>query len=218
MARILITSGPTRQYLDPVRYLTNASSGRMGCALAEVAQARGHELVIVSGPVDVDYPGTTTVFPVTSTDEMLEVSRREFANCDGLIGVAAPCDYRPVLVAEQKIAKTGEPLILHLIETPDIVATLGAQKRTDQWVVGFALETDDAHFRAVAKMERKSCDLMVLNGPEAMNSADNSVEIIRPDGQVVAALAGSKPSVAAGIFDVIERSLIDREHAASDLH
>ncbi|HEX3725066.1 MAG TPA: phosphopantothenoylcysteine decarboxylase, partial [Pirellulales bacterium] len=119
MSRILITSGPTRQYLDPVRYLTNASSGRMGAALADAALAHGHEVVIVSGPVSIEYPAGVEVLSVVSTEEMLEVASRVFPTCQGLIGVAAPCDYRPVRVSPGKISKTGEPLLLHLVETPD---------------------------------------------------------------------------------------------------
>lgn len=207
MARILITSGPTRQYLDPVRYLTNASSGRMGKALAEAALQQGHEVTIVSGPVEVTYPAAARVAPVISTEEMLDKCRELFPACDGLIGVAAPCDYRPQRVAESKIAKTGQPLVLHLIETPDVVATLGAAK-THQWVVGFALETQDQRLRALAKLERKSCDLMVLNGPEAMNAPDNRVEILDPSGAIVDTLAGSKEDVARGIFRVIQQRLI----------
>ncbi len=207
MAHILLTAGPTRQYLDPVRYLTNASSGRMGKALVEAALAFGHRVTIVSGPVEVTYPPPARVVSVVSTEEMLEKCQELFPACDGLIGVAAPCDYRPVRVAESKIAKTGQPLVLHLIETPDVVATLGADK-THQWVVGFALETEDQRLRAVAKLERKSCDLMVLNGPEAMNAPDNRVEILDPTGAVVTTLAGSKEEVARGIFQVIQRRLI----------
>ena len=103
MARILITSGPTRQYLDPVRYLTNASSGRLGRGLTAAAMAAGHEVVVVSGPVDVDYPAGAEVVPVVSTEEMLEACRKVFPSCGGLIGVAAPCDYRPVQVATKKL-------------------------------------------------------------------------------------------------------------------
>ena len=125
MPRILITSGPTRQYLDPVRYLTNASSGRMGCALADAALGLGHEVVIVSGPVEVDYPAGARVVPVVSTEEMLAAAACEFEHCDGLIAAAAPCDYRPERVEDHKIAKTGQPLELHLIETEDVAATLG---------------------------------------------------------------------------------------------
>jgi phosphopantothenoylcysteine decarboxylase/phosphopantothenate--cysteine ligase len=207
MARILITSGPTRQYLDPVRYLTNASSGRMGAALAAAALELGHEVVVVSGPVEVDYPPGATVIDVVSTEEMLAVCQREFAHCDGMIGAAAPCDYRPVRVETSKIAKTGEPLQLNLIETDDVVATLG-QQGGPQWLVGFALETEDHRLRALAKLEKKSCDLMVLNGPEAMNALDNQVEVLDPVGQVVASYSGLKEEVARGILSVVQQRLI----------
>jgi len=208
VARILITSGPTRQYLDPVRYLTNASSGRMGTALAAAALAAGHEVIVVSGPVEVAYPDGATVIAINTTDEMLAAAEREFPACDGLIGVAAPCDYRPIKVEPHKIHKTGEPLVLHLIETPDIVATLGSGRRADQWAVGFALETEDERYRAITKMQKKSCDMMVLNGPAAMNSAENRVEILSKTGVVLADFAGPKTTVAAQIFALIERELI----------
>jgi phosphopantothenoylcysteine decarboxylase/phosphopantothenate--cysteine ligase len=209
LARILITSGPTRQYIDPVRYLTNASSGRMGRALAEAALERGHEVVIVTGPVDIQYPPAAEVIPVVSTEEMLAAARRVFPGCNGLIGVAAPSDYRPIRVSPSKIAKTGEPLVLHLVETDDVVATLGAEK-TSQWLVGFALETEDQRLRALAKLEKKHCDLMVSNGPEAMHSLENNVEIIDPAGTVLKTLSGPKEDVARGIFAVIEERLIRR--------
>lgn len=207
MTRILITSGPTRQYLDPVRYLTNASSGRMGCALAEAVIDSGHQAVVISGPVEVTYPKQAEVIPIVSTEELLEVCRRLFPQCDGLIGAAAPCDYRPVRVETQKISKTGGPLTLNLIETPDVVATLGAEKRPGQWVVGFALETEDQRFRALTKLEKKSCDLIVLNGPQAMNSTENQVEILDRTGSVVAALHGSKQDVAREILRIIQQRL-----------
>jgi phosphopantothenoylcysteine decarboxylase/phosphopantothenate--cysteine ligase len=208
MAHLLLTSGPTRQYLDPVRYLTNASSGRMGKALAEAALELGHEVTIVSGPVDVTYPPRATVFRVVSTEEMLAACRQAFPRCDGLIGAAAPCDYRPVVVEPGKIQKTGQPLTLRLVETPDIVATLGLEKN-GRWVVGFALETDDARFRAIVKAERKCCDLIVVNGPQAMHSTHNQVEILDRQGNVVADLRGTKEHVARGILRVIQERLID---------
>jgi len=208
MSRILITSGPTRQYLDPVRYLTNASSGRMGRALVEAALELGHEVVVVSGPVNVEYPKAADVRPIVSTEELLAVCQELFPNCDGVIGAAAPCDYRPVRVETQKIAKTGQPLMLNLVETPDVMATLGASKRPNQWLVGFALETDDQRFRALTKLERKSCDLIVLNGPAAMDAADNQVEVFDRTGATVAALSGTKERVAAGILRVIQQRLM----------
>jgi phosphopantothenoylcysteine decarboxylase/phosphopantothenate--cysteine ligase len=202
-----ITSGPTRQYLDPVRYLTNASSGRMGAALAEAALALGHEVIVVSGPVEVDYPPAADVVPVISTEEMMDACLRIFVDCDGLIGAAAPCDYRPVHIQPNKIAKTGEPLQLHLIETEDIVATLGAEKGL-RWVVGFALETEDHRLRALAKLERKHCDLMISNGVEAMHSLDNQVEILDPAGTVLKQVSGTKLEVAHEILAVIAERLI----------
>jgi phosphopantothenoylcysteine decarboxylase / phosphopantothenate---cysteine ligase len=207
MARILITSGPTRQFLDPVRYLTNASSGRMGRALAEAALAIGHEVVVVSGPVEIEYPQAATVVPVVSTEEMLAAAAREFETCDGLIGAAAPCDYRPVRVESHKIAKTGQPIDLHLIETDDVVATLGAKKGR-RWVVGFALETEDHRLRALAKLERKFCDLMVSNGPQAISAPNNQVEVITPAGEVIATVEGAKEFVAQRLLALIDQRLM----------
>jgi phosphopantothenoylcysteine decarboxylase / phosphopantothenate---cysteine ligase len=209
VARILITSGPTRQYLDPVRYLTNASSGRMGRALVEAAIGLGHEVVVVSGPVEIDYPAAARVVPVVSTEEMLAAAAYIFESCDGLIGAAAPCDYRPVRVEDHKIAKTGQPVDLHLVETDDVVATLG-QRKGGRWVVGFALETEDHRLRALAKLERKHCDLVISNGAEAISSLDNRVEVLAADGSVLATIAGSKESVAGGILALVQQRLIER--------
>jgi phosphopantothenoylcysteine decarboxylase/phosphopantothenate--cysteine ligase len=215
MARILITSGPTRQYLDPVRYLTNGSSGRMGKALAEAALALGHEVVVVSGPVEVEYPRDVRLVPIISTEELLAACQREFPTCDGIIGAAAPCDYRPLRVEEHKIAKTGAPLALHLVETPDVIATIAADRRADQWAVGFALETDDQRFRAITKLEKKHCNLIVLNGPEAMHAAGNTVEVFNAAGEQVLAATGSKADVAREILAVIERLLITGNSAGT---
>jgi phosphopantothenoylcysteine decarboxylase / phosphopantothenate---cysteine ligase len=236
MAHILITSGPTREYLDPVRYLSNASSGRMGAALAAAAIEAGHRVTIVSGPVNVEYPADAEVIPVVTTEEMLAACQKVFPGCDGLIAVAAPCDFRAAEVAPQKIRKTGEPLRLELVETPDIVATLAAARKScgphpnplpkgegiersllpkgegtergRQWIVGFALETEDRYARARQKLERKSCDLIVLNGPEAIHADDTRVEILDKRGEVLGSLAGGKSDVARGVFEVIERRLI----------
>jgi phosphopantothenoylcysteine decarboxylase / phosphopantothenate---cysteine ligase len=181
----------------------------MGKALAEAALALGHEVTIITGPVEVEYPTAAKVVPVVSTEEMLAAASREFETCDGLIGAAAPCDYRPVRVEDHKIAKTGQPLVLHLIETDDVVATLGARKGA-RWVVGFALETEDHRLRALAKLERKHCDLVVSNGPAAIASPDNTVEVLAPDRTVLATLDGAKETVAADILALIHQRLILR--------
>ena len=208
MAHILITSGPTRQYLDPVRYLGNASSGRMGAAPAAAAIEAGHRVTIVSGPVHVDYPVEADVVSVVSTEEMLAACQKVFPACDGLIAAAAPCDYRPADVATHKIRKTGEPLRLELVETPDIVATLAAEKGA-RWMVAFALESEDARTRALQKLKRKSCDLIVVDSPEAVNAADTNVEILGCDGQVLGSFSGGKNDVARNVFHVIQRRLIE---------
>jgi phosphopantothenoylcysteine decarboxylase / phosphopantothenate---cysteine ligase len=207
MSRILLTAGPTRQYLDPVRYLSNGSSGRMGKALAEAALEAGHEVTVVSGPVEIRYPKAARVLPVVSTEEMLAACLTVFPDCDGLIAAAAPCDYRPKVVAAQKIRKTGGTLDVQFIETPDIVARLGAIK-TSQWMVAFALETEDLRMRAMQKLERKRCDLIVVNGPAAMQAADTKVEVIDAQGEVLAAAAGSKRQVARTLLRVIEIRLM----------
>ncbi len=179
----------------------------MGRALAEAALALGHEVVIVSGPVDVEYPSQAQVVPVVSTEDMLAAAVREFETCDGLIGAAAPCDYRPVRVESHKIAKTGRPIDLHLIETDDVVATLGAKKGR-RWVVGFALETEDHRLRALAKLEKKFCDLMVSNGPQAISATDNDVEVLTPAGEVLSAIRGPKERVAREVLAIIQEKLI----------
>ncbi len=208
MARIVITSGPTRQYLDPVRYLTNGSSGRMGAALAQATLDLGHAVTIISGPVSVSYPAAAKVVDVVSTQEMLEATRSAFHDSDGLIGAAAPCDYMPRQIEKHKLTKTGQGIQLSLIETPDIIATLGTSKRAHQWVVGFALETEDIRFRAIVKMSRKCCDMIVSNSAEAMNADDNSVEVILRDGSILGQLTGPKSEVALGILSYIQKHLI----------
>ncbi|HMO12500.1 MAG TPA: phosphopantothenoylcysteine decarboxylase [Pirellulaceae bacterium] len=209
MARILITSGPTRQYIDQVRYISNASSGQMGAALADAAIKSGHDVVIVSGPVNINYPALAAVHQVESTEEMLCACLALFSECDGAIGAAAPCDYRPVIRTPNKIKKTGKPLTLELIETDDVIASLGKIKRTNQWLVGFALESEDARFRALSKLQQKCCDIVVLNGPEAIDSKNNSIEIFDPLGNMILDCQGTKTVVAQAIIELINQRFIE---------
>jgi phosphopantothenoylcysteine decarboxylase/phosphopantothenate--cysteine ligase len=187
----------------------------MGAALAETALLRGHEVTIVSGPVNIDYPSAARILQVISTDDMLTTCQQAFPECDGVIGAAAPCDYRPVRVAPSKISKTGAPIDLHLVETADVISTLAEQRSGQQWVVGFALETDDQRFRALAKLERKSCDLIVLNGPSAIDSDNNEIEILDPAGTTLGSFQGPKSLVARSIFNIIHRELIIPRLAAT---
>jgi phosphopantothenoylcysteine decarboxylase/phosphopantothenate--cysteine ligase len=182
----------------------------MGAALAQATLELGHEVTIISGPVSVAYPSAAKVVDVITTQEMLDATRLAYQSADGLIGAAAPCDYMPRHIESHKLSKTGEGLQLALIETPDIIATLGASKGPKQWVVGFALETEDVRFRAIIKMSRKCCDMMVSNSAEAMNSEDNSVEVILRDGSIVGQFNGPKQEVARGILLQIQKHLVER--------
>lgn len=227
MPKILITSGPTRQYLDPIRYLTNASSGRMGAALAQAALDAGFEVVVVSGPVDVKYPDGAQVVDVVSTEEMRTAAMQLFPECVGAIGAAAPCDYRPDAVLTDKMSKNdfirspeanGE-LLLRLRETPDIMASLGATKRefspaptapSGQWLVAFALETSDHHVRALQKLQRKHCDLIVVNDPTSINGTTSNVEILDATGDTLAQISGDKTDVARRLIAEIQTFVAQR--------
>ena len=208
MAHILITSGPTRQYLDPVRYLSNASSGKMGSCLAQAALELGYEVTIISGPVSIKYPDAANVIEVVSTQQMLSAAVKAFAQCDGVIAAAAPCDFKHKDYSEQKIKRTPQAMELQLVPTQDILVELGSKKQANQWSVGFALETEDGKSRALKKLEVKNCDLIVLNGPTAIESPENQVDIINPEGEVVCSVAGPKETVAKKILEVIQNQLM----------
>lgn len=217
MARILITSGPTREYLDPVRFISNASSGRMGAALVQEALCRGHEVLLVSGPVPTQYPEGANLIQVETTEQMAAACIEQFARCDGAIAAAAPCDYRPRKPHPQKLSKTGEPLGVELIETQDIIAELGNRKKGRQWTVAFALETDDGARRAMDKLWRKKCDLIVLNDPSAIEATSIRATIIDGSGQCTA-VAGQKRDLAAAIFDALSLGGLLKDASSATKH
>lgn len=203
--RILITSGPTRELLDPVRYLTNGSSGRMGFALAEAVLQRGDTPVIVSGPVTVAYPAGAEVHWIETTEQMLQRCLELFPHCAGVIGAAAPCDFKPVFFSEQKISKPrdGSGIVIQLSETPDILAALGKIKRSDQWSVTFALETEDGACRALKKRAQKNCDFVVLNAPDSINRDEASFQIFDITGERRAAFTGTKRVFAEELLRLV---------------
>ncbi len=202
--RILITAGPTREYLDDVRYLSNDSSGRMGYALAEAAIAHGHEVILVSGPVHLDAPVNCDVVPVETTAQMKDACMARFVNCDGVIAAAAVCDYKPRNRIAGKIAKTGDPIVLEMIETDDVLAELGRQKG-NRWVVGFALEATNARENALQKLRAKNCDWIIVNGPAAIGAETNAVEIMDREGEVSSTASGTKHDVAKALIAWIEQ-------------
>jgi len=207
--RILITAGPTREYIDDVRFLSNASSGRMGYSIAEAAVAAGHDVILVTGPVDLPVPEGTMVTHIETTDELRMSCLELFPRCDGVIATAAVCDYRPLERVQGKITKTGDPIVLELVETSDVLAELGQQKQ-HRWVVGFALESQDPRNNAMRKLRMKHCDCIVLNDTSAISSLENQVEILSPDAETLAKFQGLKTTIARDLIQFIEDRIAEK--------
>lgn len=161
--KILISAGPTQEALDPVRFITNHSTGKMGYALAKQASRMGAEVTLVSGPSQLKAPLNTTLINVTSSQDMANVILAQAPNFDYIIMSAAVADYRPQNVASQKIKKHNQTLTVNLEKTTDILATLGQQKKANQILCGFAMETENLIENASLKLEKKNCDMIVAN-------------------------------------------------------
>ena len=204
--KILLTAGPTREYLDDVRYLSNASSGRMGYALAEAAIAAGHDVILVSGPVDLPPPADCDLRSVMTTADMRNASVAAFPECDGVIAAAAVCDYQPKVRTAGKMTKTGGPITIELIETDDVLAQLGSQ-REHRWVVGFALEAENARENALQKLRAKNCDVVLLNHPSAIGSETNEVQLLGQQGETVEEWSGTKSDIARSLIEWIDGNL-----------
>jgi phosphopantothenoylcysteine decarboxylase / phosphopantothenate---cysteine ligase len=197
--RILITAGPTREYLDPVRYLSNASSGRMGCALAAAAKKAGHTVVLVMGPGAVEPPTVDDLVRVTSAADMFEAVVARFDGCDVFIAAAAVCDYRPVVREEHKIKKSEGRIAIELERTTDILLQMSKRRRR-QTLVGFCLETDNLEMRAREKLQVKRLDLVVANGPEAIDADRQDALIISATGRTERFTAVTKEELARNIL------------------
>ena len=203
--RVMVTAGPSREALDPVRYISNRSSGKMGYAIAQAAQKRGAEVTLLSGPVAIEAPQGVKLVPFTTTQDLLDRASELAQEQDLLIQAAAPADYRAKEVAPQKIKKQGgEPMTFTLVENPDVAATLGKAKRSGQVFVGFAAETNDVLAHARDKLARKNLDMIVANDvtrPGAGFDVDtNIVTLITKDGQEALPMM-SKAEVAQQILD-----------------
>jgi phosphopantothenoylcysteine decarboxylase/phosphopantothenate--cysteine ligase len=201
--RFLITAGPTREPIDPVRYISNRSSGKMGYAVAEAAIEAGHEVVLISGPVDVDRPRGVAVIPVSTSDEMFEAVSRHTSRCDILVMCAAVADYKPAKVAKNKIKKRGENISLELVPTRDILASL--PKDRQYLVVGFAAETENVEDNAQKKLREKNCDIVVANNALiGMESDENEVTILFRDGEMKRISRDSKRIISRDLVKVFE--------------
>lgn len=209
--RVVVTAGPTREALDPVRYLSNHSTGKMGVALAEAAWRRGAEVTLVHGPLGVGVPDGICAKPIESTDEMAGAVAEEIADCDVLVMAAAPADFRPADVASAKIKKTGKAPNLTLEETPDILKSTRDRRKAGMLAVGFALETDDLLEHAKKKLAAKGLQMIVANNAREAGAGfgydTNRVTIIGDDGSTEALPLMSKREVADAILDRIEARL-----------
>ncbi|MBX2945952.1 MAG: bifunctional phosphopantothenoylcysteine decarboxylase/phosphopantothenate--cysteine ligase CoaBC [Cyclobacteriaceae bacterium] len=212
--RALVTAGPTHEALDPVRFIGNHSTGKMGYALAEALAEKGATVQLVSGPTALHTNhGRINVIPVTSAEEMYNACNQLFPQADIAILAAAVADYKPAVKADQKIKKKDEALSLELIKTHDIAAALGKQKSTGQFMVGFALETENETANALKKLESKNFDMIVLNSLNDTGAGfghdTNKITVLDRQQQVTSFSLKSKRELALDIVNMI----IDKLHA-----
>lgn len=201
---VLVTAGPTREMVDPVRFLSNRSSGKMGYAIAEAAARRGARVTLVSGPVALERPRGVETVPITSTLDLYREVTERAKSADLVIQAAAPADFRPLEAARHKIKKTGEGMTLQLTPNPDVAAQLGRDKHEGQVLVAFAAETDDLIANARKKLDKKNADMVVANDvtqPGAGFAGDtNRVTLVtRSDARELPLM--SKRDVADAILD-----------------
>jgi len=201
--RMIVTAGPTREYLDDVRFISNASSGRMGYAIARAAARAGHSVRLVSGPVNLKPPAGVTTVLVTSTREMYDAVAASFDEADCLIGAAAPADFAPARRKRGKSKKGPEGMILRLKPTVDILARLGRRK-SGRVIIAFALEVQKPLTNAYEKLKRKHADAVVLNSPAAMGAMRSDATILTASGGRVRMRNATKAQIARRLVALAE--------------
>ncbi len=212
LKKVIVTAGPTYEAIDPVRFIGNRSSGKMGVAIAEVFAERGANVQLILGPskLSCNHPNVKTI-RVESAEDMYQAAKSHFDDADIAILAAAVADYRPKEVAQQKIKKKSDSLAITLEKTTDIAASLGKQKRTNQWMVGFALETNNELENAKGKLKRKNFDLIVLNSLRDKGAGfshdTNKVTIIHKDNTIKTYPLKSKMAVAKDIADELKSAM-----------
>lgn len=215
--KVLITAGPTQEPIDPVRFISNHSSGKMGFAIAEAFEMAGAEVTLVSGPVSIASPKGVKVEKVQSARQMFETTAKYFAESDIVVFSAAVADYTPTHVADKKIKKNEDvscsvQLNIELTKTTDIAATLGHQKKSGQIIVGFALETDNEFENAKGKLERKNFDFIVLNSLQDSGAGfrydTNKIKIINQEGKIYDFDLKTKKEVAQDILATIKHNFL----------
>jgi len=208
--RVLVTAGPTREPIDPVRFISNNSSGKQGFAVAEAARDAGATVTLITGPVGLPTPIGVTRLDVTTAQQMHDAVLAHVERCELFVGVAAVADYRPAAAHAQKIKKTSDAGIsLDLVQNPDIIATV-ARHRAHPFVVGFAAETEDTLANARTKLAKKGLDMIVLNDVSdrriGFDSNDNAVTVITPDGEARVDFA-TKSAVARALIERIAHEM-----------
>jgi phosphopantothenoylcysteine decarboxylase/phosphopantothenate--cysteine ligase len=206
--RVIVTAGPTREYIDTVRFITNASSGQMGYAIAAAAVAAGHEVTLLSGPVSLPTPTGCTVVNFVSVEELKAELHKAFAVCDVLVMCAAVGDFRPDKRFPAKLRRSTGPVSIRLFPTEDILAGLSAGKRGGQIVISFAVEDgtlEQVTSKARAEMRAKGADYVVANNPEAMGASESFAAIFSAEEEIVHWESRSKTQLAERIVELLNR-------------
>lgn len=211
--RILITAGPTKEFIDPVRFISNASSGKMGYAVAEELSSKGADVILVSGPTNLKcISPQIKIVQVTTALEMLQACQHYFDSVDIAIFTAAVADYRPMIMESSKIKKSDDTMTIQLTKNPDIAFEFGKVKREDQFSVGFALETDNIVEYGTGKMQKKNLDFIVLNttneNGEGFGFDTNKISLLYRDNSIEHFPLKSKKHVASDIIASIEKQLL----------
>lgn len=202
--KVLITAGPTREKVDAVRFLSNASSGKMGYALADAARERGAEVTLISGPVALTAPAGVRLIRVESAAEMFDSVAAEFPDCDVLVMAAAVADYRPARVFPGKLKKTPGPLTIELERTVDILSEMGKRKRPNQILVGFAAETENLENYAREKLERKNLDFIAANlASEGFGTDTDTLLVFDRAGRKWRLGSAAKPELARSLLKIV---------------
>jgi phosphopantothenoylcysteine decarboxylase / phosphopantothenate---cysteine ligase len=206
--RFVVTAGPTREAIDPIRFISNRSSGKMGYAIAEAAIAAGHDVTLISGPASIAPPETAQFISITTSDDLHEAVHRATQQCDVLVMCAAVSDYKPATVEPRKIKKRKTPFALELVPTRDILASLPRENRR-YLVVGFAAETHDLETNALEKLREKNCDIIVANdvskNDSGMESDENAVTIFFRSGDLETIARTSKKIIARELVKIISK-------------
>ena len=206
--KFVVTAGPTREAIDPVRFISNRSSGKMGYAIAEAALAAGHQVTLISGPANLVPPRGAHFVSITTSDELHHETHRAVHNCDVLVMCAAVSDYKPAAIAPRKMKKRNAAFALELVPTRDILASLSKEGRS-YFVVGFAAETHDLEKNARQKLRKKNCDMIVANdvskADSGMESDENAVSIFFRNGESRKISRASKKIIARELVKIISK-------------